>query len=207
MTTPPATSSTPTTEAPKPEPLIGGAPAPVVDPNAPPAQPAVETPKVEEKPAAPEPLTLKDIVLPEGFAMDEGMATGAIAIISDEKLSPKERLQKLVDLQVSSVREASERGSNEWNTMMEGWQNAIRTDPEVGGAKFDTNLVAVNRLVDTFGTPALKEYLRDYGVGNHPEVFRLLSKIAPYVTEPTRVVQGGPVLLGNVPTKDNLYPN
>lgn len=138
--------------------------------------------------------------------MDNEMAQSAIDIISDASLSPKDRLQKLVDLQVSSATKASERSSQDWNTTMDAWRDQTKNDEEVGKANFDKNLASVNRLVDRFGTPALKEYLRDYGVGNHVEVFRLLSRIAPLVTEPTGVVTGAPPSTKNVPTRDNLYP-
>lgn len=193
-TTPLDPAPTSSTEAPKSEPLIGTAPEG--------EQPLAPEPEKTE----PTPLTLQDIVVPEGYTMDNEMAQSAIDIISDASLSPKDRLQKLVDLQVSSATKASERSSQEWNTTMDQWRDQVKNDEEVGKANFDKNLASVNRLVDRFGTPALKEYLRDYGVGNHVEVFRLLSRIAPLVTEPTGVVTGAPQSTKNVPTRDNLYP-
>lgn len=194
-TTPPATSS----DTPKPEPLIGAAPTGE-------QPPATSEPDKTEEPAAAPALTLQDIVVPDGYEMDNEMAQSAIDIISDASLSPKDRLQKLVDLQVSSATKASERSSQDWNTTMDAWRDQTKNDEEVGKVNFDKNLTAVNRLVDRFGTPALKEYLRDYGVGNHVEVFRLLSRIAPLVTEPAGVVTGAPQSVRSVPTKDNLYP-
>ena len=193
-TTPPNSAPTSSTEAPKPESLIGAAPE------------GEQPPAPEPEKTEPTPLTLQDIVVPEGYTMDNEMAQSAIDIISDASLSPKDRLQKLVDLQVSSATKASERSSQEWNTTMDQWRDQVKNDEEVGKANFDKNLASVNRLVDRFGTPALKEYLRDYGVGNHVEVFRLLSRIAPLVTEPTGVVTGAPQSTKNVPTRDNLYP-
>lgn len=193
-TTPLDPAPTSSTEASKPESLIGAAPE------------GEQPPAPEPEKTEPTPLTLQDIVVPEGYTMDNEMAQSAIDIISDASLSPKDRLQKLVDLEVSSATKASERSSQEWNTTMDQWRDQVKNDEEVGKANFDKNLASVNRLVDRFGTPALKEYLRDYGVGNHVEVFRLLSRIAPLVTEPTGVVTGAPQSTKNVPTRDNLYP-
>ena len=54
---------------------------------------------------------------------------------------------------------------------------AVRSDPELGGANFDNTKMYIGKAMDTFGTPALREKLRTAGFGNDPDFVRFVAKV------------------------------
>jgi hypothetical protein len=54
-----------------------------------------------------------------------------------------------------------------------GWAERSRADPEIGG---DEALQVARSMVSEFGEPSLKRTLDQTGLGNHPEVIRLLTR-------------------------------
>lgn len=185
--TPPATTL-PTTEAP-------AVPASLVAPAAEPAAPAA--PAVP--PAAPEPLTAQAITLPEGFAVDEPVMNEFLGVLNDAQLSPKDRAQKLVDLQIKSLEAARESGSKAWDDMMGQWQDEVRADPAVGGARFDQSVAAANQVVKQFGSPELAQLCATTGIGNNVHFIKFLNSIAPRLLEPAPSLPGTPASGGSTP--------
>lgn len=188
----PNSPTPPTPEPPKPDVAIGNDPEP----------------KPNEPAAADEPITYESLTLPEGLSLDAEapLSKSFLEIINDPKLSRAELAQRLVDLQANSVTEASERGSREFTEMVSGWRQQLKDDPEIGGANEAETLREANRVVNSYGTPGLKQALVTSGLGNHPEFARFLRKIAPMISEPKPVNAGGPKPNGAAPTVDNLYP-
>lgn len=160
----------------------------------------------EKKEAAPEPLTVEAIKLPEGFEVDQPVMENFLGLLNDDKLSRNELAQKLVDLQIEAFQQASERASSEWDTLQTKWQEEVKTDSEVGGPKLERTLAEANRIVDQLGTPELKAVLATTGIGNNVHFVRWLTKIAPFVTEAPPVSGTGPGSQSRY-TKDNLYPD
>lgn len=58
-------------------------------------------------------------------------------------------------------------------TEIRGWADRSRADPEIGGAEA---LQVARSMVSEFGKPSLKRTLDQTGLGNHPEVIRLLTR-------------------------------
>lgn len=54
---------------------------------------------------------------------------------------------------------------------------AVRSDPELGGANFDNTKMYIGKAMDTFGSPALREKLRTAGFGNDPDFVRFVAKV------------------------------
>ena len=152
-----------------------------------PIENTIETPPAEtetetETPATSEPLTFDQITLPEGVEIDNDLATRFIDILNNEA-TPQERAQALVDLQLETLRNASEANSQQWVATQEQWQNEVRTDPTIGGANLQPTLDRVNSLVTEYGTPALAEVFALTGAGNHVEVIKFLNNLATQLTE------------------------
>jgi hypothetical protein len=59
----------------------------------------------------------------------------------------------------------------------DAWADAAQSDPEIGGAAFQRELDYAHQALKVYGTPELHEALESTGLGNHPELIRLLSKI------------------------------
>lgn len=210
----PQADPSPAADPPKTDETLIGDPPPA-DLNAPPAdpdKPAEEKP--EDKPAEPPaPLTLESIKLPEGYQLDPDLGNQFLEVMNDAALTPNERAQKLVDLQISTLEKLSERGKTDWEEMTEQLRSDFRADKEVGGEKFAATVQTANDIVNRFSKNAdgtengLKAALKLTGFGNHVECGRLFARLAPFLKEPTDLPGGGAVLQGDKPTKDNLYPD
>lgn len=169
-------------------------------------KPGEEVPKVEE-PAVepPQPLTMEALKLPEGFTVDEAVSTDFLSIMNDDKLTGAERAQKLVDMQASLLTKAAEANYEAWSNMQTQWQDEVRTDPEIGGAKLEPTLGEISKLVDKYGSPELRQAMDLTGAGNNPHIVRFLAKVAKDLSE------GGPVSGAPPQAKealaDRMYPS
>ena len=87
------------------------------------------------------------------------------------------------------------------------WTDAAKTDKEFGGDKLNENLAVAKKALETFGTPELTKLLNDTGLGNNPEVIRMLFRAG------TKISQGSFVQGSQAPQSQNanaankLYPD
>lgn len=123
---------------------------------------------------------------PEGVELDSGLADKFKAIASELKL-PADGAQKVVDL-YASVRQAE---AEAFAKQVSDWGEAVKADKEIGGDKLPENLAAARKVIDTFGSEDIKSLLDSTGMGNHPEVVRLLVKVGKALSEDT-FVRGKP---------------
>lgn len=72
-----------------------------------------------------------------------------------------------------------------------GWLDASKVDKEFGGEKLPENLGIARKALDKFATPELKSLLDDTGLGNHPEMIRLLFRAGKAISEDTFVGGSG----------------
>jgi len=63
------------------------------------------------------------------------------------------------------------------NKRVESWLQEATSDKEIGGLEINRNIELAKRVVDTFGTPLLKQQLEATGFGSHPELLRLFVRI------------------------------
>jgi hypothetical protein len=156
-----------------------------------------EKPEGEGKPTAPEQYefkfsegvdvdadTLKEF---EAFAREKGLDQESAQAIAD--FGPKLQ-EKFVAKQMAAIEQAAK-----------DWGQQAQTDKEFGGDKLQENLSVAKKAVDAFGTPELKALLGKYhptenpkgtGLGNHPEVIRLLFKAGKAISEDTMVNSNAP---------------
>lgn len=119
-----------------------------------------------------------DFKLPEGVELDAGAADKFKAVAAELKL-PAEGAQKVIDL-YAGLKQAE---SDAFKAQVEAWGEQVKSDTEYGGAKLDENLAAARKAVDAFGSPELKSLLNSTGMGNHPEVVRMMVKIGQQISE------------------------
>jgi hypothetical protein len=186
---------TPTAPA---EPAPAPAPAPSTvlgTPEPKPADPAVEPkpgdpPKVEDKKPDPAPaIDAKALKLPEGFTADEAVLKSATDILLDDKLSPQDRMQKLVDFHAAELKKASEASSKYWGDLQTEWQAKAKETYGPEPAK-SPKIVAVSKLIDSLGEkPAseLRDALEMSGMGNHPAIIAAFVNLAERLGEPKHV--------------------
>lgn len=166
-----------------------------------------EEPKKEEASKA-EPLTADAIKFPDNFVVDEPVRDELLGVLNNQELDPKARAQALVDLHVKTMQAASEKGSQMYREMQEGW---VKEAEKEFGDKLAPTLGNVSKLIDQFGgdreqTAALRDLFTLTGAGNSPHMVRFLGRIAQEL-----VVEGRPVspqgVGGERTLASRLYPN
>lgn len=165
---------------------------------------AAKSEKKEEAPKV-EPLTIENIKLPEGFSVDEPVMNKFLGLLNDSEMSPQDRAQALVDLQIESFTQASERASSAWQELQTERQEEWANDPAVGGEKQAVVAAAGNKLLAQYGTPELAELIGQSGVGNSVYFARFINSISPFLLEGKPVTPTTPANAGGY-SPTNLYP-
>ncbi|MGW1369979.1 peptidase [Providencia hangzhouensis] len=108
-------------------------------------------------------------------------AVAAFEPIARELGLSNEQAQKIVDVYGSTIMPQILKQQNEaWQQQTVEWAETIKADKELGSVESIGN---AQKAMDQFGTPELKQYLNDSGLGNHPELFRIFSRIGKAMSE------------------------
>lgn len=182
--------------------IMNQAPTTTPDPATTTTEPPVTTPE----PVAP--LTREDLALPEGLTVSDEQATALLDLFNDDKLSPKDRANKLVEMHgtlvQSAIQTVGEQMVAEIQRQQAEWETAVKSDPEIGGANLAPNLAKVSKLIDAEGTPELRQALDATGAGSHPEIVKFFVKMAD------RYAEGAPAGGGNPTSREStaqrMYP-
>lgn len=161
-----------------------------------PAEPAAEgTPPVEGTPPAEgappvegAPEEYADFTVPEGMALTESIET--LKAFAKEKNLSQEETQKLVDMGTQAVQRTENAFKEHITAARTQWTEASKTDKEFGGDALSESVAVARKALDTFGTQELSSMLHESGLGNHPEVIRLLYRVGKAVSE-DRMIPGG----------------
>lgn len=191
---PPATPAAPAPDG-KPAATVaeaGGAP-PLIDKNA--APPAVDPAKPGDpaKPADAAPAEI-EFKAPDGVTIDEKTAGEFKALLSDEKLTPSERAQKLVDMHVSAMKAIAEAPQKAWSDLNSKWQAEVKADKELGGTNFDAMRSTIAKAITDVGGPdanAVFEALHMTGAANNPAIVRMFYRMSRAFVEGS-AVSGNP---------------
>lgn len=153
-------------------------------------KPAEEAKPAEEKPAEEKPKEIVyDIKLPEGSQLPEGQLERTVAFAKAQGLS-KEAAQSMLDQQNELLASNAESQKEAWTKETEAWVKVAKEDKETGGEEFGKNAELAKRVIDRFGTKELKEGLTATGFGNHPELFRFVTRIGKAMSDDKLVVPG-----------------
>lgn len=161
-------------------------------------------PKAEEAEAQAT-TSYADFTLPEGIEIDGQSLNEAKQLFAADGLS-QERAQSYVDLYATKLKEAVEAPYKLWAETQRDWQQAVKTDHEIGGAKLAGNLAIAAKAVDRFGGNALRQALNVSGAGNHPDVIRAFIRIGKAISEDALVLGRG-VAQDIRSRADRLYPH
>lgn len=182
------------------------APAPAGDPAKPEGdkpQPGAEGDKPQEdkpadgdKPAdKPDDKEQKQEGAPEKYEFKpaEGQELDTAALEQFEPIARElnlsnEQAQKMVDLYGTKILPMVQQQQAEaWQKTTEQWAADVKADKEIGGDKLTASLSKAQQALETFGTPELKEYLNETGLGNHPELVKAFVKIGKAMSEDNMV--------------------
>ncbi|MEC5161716.1 MULTISPECIES: hypothetical protein [unclassified Janthinobacterium] len=167
--------------------------------DAPADKPAEDAaPKAADKPTAPEKYEFKAV---DGAEFDPAVL-GEFEGVAKELGLSQDAAQNVLDKMGPQIAKAQLARIEQAKTQ---WADSAKTDKEFGGEKFAENLSVAKKALDAFGTPALTQLLNDSGLGNHPEVIRMLYKAGQKISGSSFVTGGGSPSMGN--TAATLYPN
>ncbi len=109
---------------------------------------------------------------PEGMQIDDAALTEAEEVFREIGLTQKQA-SRLVEIQTGIVEQQQTALAEQSNA----WAKDAKSDKEIGGDHFDANLRGARAILRNYGSEELSSLLEQTGLGNHPEVIRLFSKI------------------------------
>lgn len=175
-----------------------------------PADKPTDAPKTDDNPADGEPAkpVEYEFKLPDGVKL-EGEALDELKAFAKEKGLSVEDAQKLADMGAKQAQGFANQILEQQKAVTAEWETQARGDKEFGGDKLDENLGVAKKALDKFGSPELKSMLVSTGLGNHPEVIRLLVRAGKAISEDTRIVTGAANQSDREakPIANRLYPN
>src|ERR1700682_2201467 len=166
-------------------PAAAGAPPPAAPAAGAVAAPAAQSPE-PPKPAAPAAAPAKiEVKLRDGVKIDEKVLDEFRTIVSNEKLSPQERAQALIDLQFraqdGNVKAVEAAITTQRNADLE----ALKADPQFGGARFEQTRNDARSVMKQFFGEKGSKLLELYGLDCHPDFTIPLARIRALIKEDT----------------------
>jgi hypothetical protein len=141
-----------------------------------------------------------DFTAPEGVVLDAELLDGFKGVAKELNLS-QDAAQKLVDQAVAM----RQRDAEAIEEIRGQWLDAAKADKEFGGEKLGESLATAKRGLEAYGSPALTQLLNETGLGNHPEIVRLLVNAGKSVSE-DKFVAGGSNPGRGTDRASRLYP-
>jgi hypothetical protein len=124
-------------------------------------------------------------VMPEGMEVDAEMAAAMTPVLKELGLGTKSA-GKLAAA-VAAYRQAeAQANADRVIGIVKGWKDTAKSDKEIGHAEWGRSKELANGVIKQFGTPELvQDVMVGQGIGNHPEVIRLLARIGKHIAEDT----------------------
>ena len=146
---------------------------------------------------APEKYELKR---PEGSKLTEEALAEISSIAKENKLTNAEA-QLLLNTRSQAIDAVHSSQQQQLKTLQEGWREAVKKDPVLGGEKLAETQRLTQLVIDNAMDDELRSFLKETGYGDHPAVVRFLRKIGSEMGEgkPPNSGQGGS---GSGETKD-----
>jgi len=134
-----------------------------------------------------------DFKFPDAFKLENQDLTEFKSFAKEQDLT-QEQAQKVLDFAGPKIRQMIEQPYKAWNDLQTKWQEEVRTDPEIGGTKYEQSVKeAGNVFVAGEANPfvktdtevrALREALNTTGAGNNPAIVKLFVKMGRLLAEP-----------------------
>jgi len=143
--------------------------------------------------------------LPEGAELAEDAKEAVEALFADAKLN-SEQAQKFIDFMFAQASNDQKAQEDSYKTTVQQWAQECKDDKDFGGDAYAENQGIAKKAIDVFGTPELPATLKDTGMDNNPELFRLLVKVGKTLKEDDPGAAGNK---GDTPKDrvNKLYPH
>lgn len=189
----PPAADPPAADPPAGDPPAADPPAGDPDPDSPEgkAKAEADTKAVEAAKLIGAPEAYTEFTVPEGAVIPDGFFEAYTPIVKDFNLS-QEGAQALFDRLATDLQPKMIAAQQEkWEGVKTAWAEATKVDKEIGGTGYEANVAIAQRALNTFATPELKQALSDYGMGNHPEMVRLMLRIGKAMREDSVIQPDG----------------
>jgi len=195
------------------EPTVSDATTTTPETSHPTDQAAPESPAEQGQPAEGEATDTGEgeqgpytITVPEGMVLNESLMKAVTPIFQEMGLS-QEQAQTLADAYSQVELEREKHAEREQLEQIATWQEEVKADPDLGGAKFTERLGVANQALKQFGNEALTQILDETGLGNNKEVIRAFYKIGKQLGEGQMATGQSPGDQGKSPLENRLYPS
>ena len=118
-----------------------------------------------------------DLKLPKDTLLEPGAAERIAAEAKAQGLS-NEAAQALLEREHAAIGRFNAYLAEETAKVVQGWEQQIRTDPEIGGKDYERNMIEANRLLDKVAPEGFKEMLKKTGFGSHPDFMRVMVRLS-----------------------------
>ena len=152
--------------------------------------------KVETKGQPKEPTEDEDgfiVQIPDETFLTERDEKDIIAFAEKHDLS-KEAAQELADQRHQLMNEVFEDSGKVFKEKIteqhEGWKLESQNDKEIGGKNFEKSIKLADQVLRRYGTQKLRDVLDDSGLGDNPEIIRVLSRLGKGMSNDTDFVYG-----------------
>jgi hypothetical protein len=147
-----------------------------------------------------------ELKLPEGSNLDASYLEQTKALAKELGLS-QEAAQKLVERDSGLLSSVSERNAVQVREKTEQWAKDAQADKEIGGGNFQSSVNDARTALDKFGSPEFKNMLNQSGVGNHPELIRLLARVGKAMREDKMVTTSSQPARAQKSFAEAFYPS
>lgn len=148
-------------------------------------EPVVEKP-ADAKPVVPEKYDLKP---PEGSVLDAKAIETVTAQAKAMGLT-NEQAQAYLNDKDTQVRSFHTQQKEALDARRVTWADAVKNDKELGGDNLNESVETAKRFVKEYASDALKKELDDTGLGNHPELIRMLARAGKAMKDDKTVFPG-----------------
>lgn len=147
-----------------------------------------------------------DLKLPDGSNLDASYLEQTKALAKELGLS-QEAAQKLVERDSGLLSSVSERNAVQVREKTEQWAKDAQADKEIGGGNFQSSVTDARTALDRFGSPEFKNMLNQSGVGNHPELIRILARVGKAMREDKMVTTSSQPARAQKSFAEAFYPS
>lgn len=170
--------------------------------------------KDEAKEAKAEVPDTYDLKPPEGFEKLDTESLAEVEPLLRELGATNEKAQTLIDHAGKFAQRIQTQQQqfilDEVNKTRTQWAEEAKNDPEIGGHAWEETEHLAAKALDTFGAPKgspFRSFLTDTGLGNHPEMIRMMRKIGAAVGEDNDFARAAAGAQIKKSTEEILYPN
>lgn len=216
------------TEETKPTPTAEEAAAAALMTKTPPSEASPETKPPETKPPATEtkpegkpgetkpevkaPVTY-DLKLPEGSLLDKSDIERITKIAKDNEFAPEDA-QALLEAEHEAVKSYADKQTAALAQAPTQWADQAKSDKEIGGENLPAAAELGARVLKKFASPSLIATLglktdknpNGTGLGNHPELIRLMYRIGKAIGDDQLVVGSAGATPPTKSKADQLFP-